>query len=303
MVFVIKPARKAFGNPNSTAVGAQRKPASQIKLGAKASQGGKVSAAGLNNKKSAVQTSAVVEPIAPEEWINDQADNAVEERKVSDSEPFLSLSSGYLNSKFTFCESPQFPEAARRNRQKLVKSKVLVTVGQYGGILSGKTIEGDASFRSSVYKTLGSMQFRQSYFMGKPIRIEGILSFTQNPANQLLCRDAAQELEVPTIIDGGVLNERAIACLVPEFPADARSANLKTVQARIQTVVDEQGKVISAKAIDGHPTFRESSERFASKATFPKSLITGKPVKVSGILVFTQTTSNDARCGVQAPTD
>jgi hypothetical protein len=248
-------------------------------------------------KKPAVSKPEAAEPIAPEDWINEQADNAIEERKTSDSEPFLSLSEGYLNSRAYFCESPQFPAAARATKQKLVNSKVLVTVAKYGGLLQARTIEGNPAFRSSVYKTLGSMSFRQSYFMGKPIRIEGVLNFTQNPANTVLCRESAQELEVPAVIDGDVLNEMATSCEFPEFPADARTANLKTVEAKIQVIVDEQGKVIHTKILGGHPTFAEAAVKSAMRATFPKSVIAGKPVKVRGILVFTQNPNNDVRCG------
>lgn len=296
-IFVFKKPKKLFGN-TSSAFKSEKKVPPQTSSGAKPTGIGKGASQISGKKQPAGQKPAALEPIAPEDWINEQADNAIEERKVSDSEPFLSLSNGYLNSRAYFCESPQFPDAALKSKQKLVRSKVLVTVAKYGGLLDAKTIEGDASFRAAVYKTLGSMSFRQSYFMGKPIRIEGVLNFTQNPANNILCRESSQELEVPAVIDGGVLNEMATTCEVPEFPADARAAGLKTVEAKIQVIVDEQGKVVHAKPLGGggHPAFSEAAVKAAMKATFPKSSIAGKPVKVRGELVFTQNPNNDVRC-------
>jgi hypothetical protein len=234
--------------------------------------------------------------IAPEDWVNEDADLAVEERKVSDSEPFLSLSNGYLNSRYTFCESPQFPEAARRARQKLVTSKMMVTVAKYGGLLNAKEVEGNATFRAGVYKILGSMQFKQSYFMGQPIRIEGVLSFTQNPANDLLCRDASRDLEIPAFIEGGNLGGRATVCETPPFPADAKAAGLKSVEAKVEVIVGEDGKVAEAKFIGGHPAFGKSAVAAALKMRFPKSSITNKLAKVRGTLVFTQTPENDVSC-------
>lgn len=291
-VFVFKTPKKFFSNPNSGRKVQQTKPGTQPTRNVKNVRS--------TSKKTATQPPAAVEPIAPEDWINEQADNAIEERKVSDSEPFLSLSEGFLNSRYTFCESPQFPEAARRAKQKMVTSKALVTIGQYGGILHAKTVEGDPLFRANVYNTLGSMNFRQSYFMGKPVRIEGYVNFTQNPGNTILCREASQNLEIPAAIDGDVLNEYAKTCEFPEFPADAKAAGLKTVEAKIRVIVDEKGNVIDAKPMGGHPAFGAAAVKSAMKATFPRSLITSKPVQVHGILVFNQTVNNDVLCGAKA---
>ena len=287
-VFVFKPAKSSFRKT-------VKKTQQTNKTDSKTSQNKNVRP--TTNVKKTQSAVAIDEPIAPEDWINEQADNAIEERKLSDSEPFLMLSEGYLNSRAYFCESPQFPNAARKAKQKLVKSKVVVTVGQYGGLLDATTIEGDPAFRAEVYKSLGSMNFRQSYFMGKPIRIEGTLYFTQNPENTIVCRETSQELEIPAVIDGGVLNEFANVCEVPEFPADAKNSGLKSVEAKIRVTVDEKGNVIEAKPLEGHPSFSQKAAESAMKATFPKSLIAGKPVKVGGILVFTQNPNNDARCG------
>lgn len=238
-----------------------------------------------------VREPAIPEVFAPEDWINEQADLAIEERKVSDSEPFLSLSNGFLNSRVYFCETPQFPDSMRKAKSKTANAKVLVTVGQYGGILQATTVEGDAAFRSEVYRTLGSMNFRKSAFMGKPIRIEGMLNFTQDPANKGLCKDTIKELVVPAVIDGGVLNEMAVGLEVPQFPADAAG---EVVEARIQVIIDEQGKVINATVLDGHKSFGEAAIMASKNVTFPRSVIAGTPVKVQGILEFKKSRSDKA---------
>lgn len=282
-VFVYKKPRKFFGNVAVTRPAVKQTQNARRTTAAPAAKG-------------TTPPRAEPEPDAPESWVNENADNAIEERKVSDEEPFLSLSSGYLNSRYTFCESPEFP-TSMKGKKRLVTSKVLVTVGKYGGLLEARAVEGDPQFRAAVYKTLGSMQFRQSFFMGQPVRIEGELFFSQNPANTVLCRESAQDLEIPAIIDGGVLNEFSKGCQAPEFPADAKSANLKSVSAKVEIVVDENGKVTEAKAIEGHASFGALAAQSALKAAFPKSAITNKLVKVRGIMNFTQTPANDARCG------
>lgn len=238
----------------------------------------------------------VAEPIAPEDWINEEADLAIAERKIADDEPLLFLSEGYLNSKIQFCESPLFPDDARRAKMKQVKQKISVTIGKYGGVLDAQALEGDSLFRRAVYKSLESMRFRETFFMGQPVRIQGILEFTQNPASDILCKVADKEAEIPTMIEGGDLNEYAKTCEVPSFPAEAKAAGLKEVTAQVQVIVDEKGNVIYAAPVGGHPAFGLAAAKAAEKATFPVSSIIRQPVKVRGMLIFTQTPKNDSSC-------
>lgn len=249
----------------------------------------------------------VVEPIAPDEWINEAADAAIEERKIADDEPLLFLSEGFLNSQINGCTSPEFPAPARRAKLKKVRLKALVTIGKYGGVLDAKVIDGDPIFRTAVYKSLESMSFRQTYFMGEPVRIQGLIELVQHdgyPQKAILCKERAmgerialEEAKLPSVIDGDVLNERAKTCESPEFPAEAKAAGLKSVEAKIQIVVDEKGNVVSAKPIDGgHPAFNQAAVKAAMKATFPRSYVTQEPVKVKGIMIFTQNPNNNAPC-------
>ncbi|MEP6924495.1 MAG: energy transducer TonB [Pyrinomonadaceae bacterium] len=292
-VFVFKPAssiQKDFTPQQKPRKNERRR------IVSKAKSTGQTPTTGSSGKKP---QSAVVEPIAPEEWINENAEAAIEERKVADNEPLLFLSEGFLNSRIQSCAAPQFPAAARKAKLKQVRLRVSVTLAKYGGILDAQVIEGDAIFRQAVYDSLGSMQFRQTYFMGEPVRIQGILEFTQHDSdgyNMISCRDAVKEAELPAVIDGGVLNENATACEAPQFPADAKAANLKSVAAKVQVIIDEKGNVISAKPIDGHPAFGQAAAQAAMKATFRRSLIINQPVKVSGIMIFTQTPNNDVPC-------
>lgn len=286
VIFVFKPAKKFSGqtsSPKRQQISDNKKNSKPVKKVSPASKTG--------NRNAAVIAD---EPIAPEEWINEGADYAIEERKISDSEPFLSLTNGFLNTRYQFCASPQFPNAARKAKQKLVQSEVLVTVAKYGGVLDAKTLKGDPSFRAAVYETLTSMRFRDSYFMGQKIRIEGLLSFSQNPKNEIVCNTAPQEVEIPTIIDGGDIESYAKTCEAPSFPSDAK--NLKSVSAKVQVVVNEEGKVVDAKLIEGHPAFGQAAVKSAMNATFPRSMITTQYVKVRGFMNFTQTPDNGTKC-------
>jgi len=83
-------------------------------------------------------------------------------------------------------------------------------------------------------------------------------------------------------INGGVLNGKAISLPKPVTPARVRVKATVTVQI----VVDEEGKVISARAVSGHPSLHAAAVQAARQARFSRTLLSGVPVKVSGVVVY-----------------
>ena len=82
-----------------------------------------------------------------------------------------------------------------------------------------------------------------------------------------------------------VLNERAVTLVKPRYPALARQGRASgTVE--VEVLVDEEGKVITAHAISGHPLLWAVSVEAAKKCLFSPTLIAGKPVKVTGIIQY-----------------
>ena len=54
----------------------------------------------------------------------------------------------------------------------------------------------------------------------------------------------------------------------------------------VEVVIDENGKVLSAKAISGPSVFRDSAVQAALRAKFTPSKLSGQPVKVTGKIVY-----------------
>jgi TonB family protein len=54
----------------------------------------------------------------------------------------------------------------------------------------------------------------------------------------------------------------------------------------VQVTVDETGKVISATAVSGHPLLRAAAVDAARRARFTPTLLTGVPVKVTGMIIY-----------------
>jgi protein TonB len=86
-------------------------------------------------------------------------------------------------------------------------------------------------------------------------------------------------------ISGGVLNGRAVSLPKPAYPAIAKAARASgTVQ--VQVTIDEQGRVISARAVSGHPLLQAAAVSAAQGARFSPTLLSGQPVKVTGVINY-----------------
>jgi periplasmic protein TonB len=88
-----------------------------------------------------------------------------------------------------------------------------------------------------------------------------------------------------TIVSGGVLNGKAISKPQPAYPAIAKAARAQGTVS-VQILVDESGRVISASATSGHPLLRAAAESAARQARFSPTLLSGQPVKVSGVITY-----------------
>ncbi len=91
--------------------------------------------------------------------------------------------------------------------------------------------------------------------------------------------------KAPATTSGGVVNGNAISLPKPPYPQPARMIGAKG-NVNVQVMIDEAGKVVSAKAVSGHPLLRQAAEKAAWQARFNPTLLTGKPVKVTGVIVY-----------------
>ena len=91
--------------------------------------------------------------------------------------------------------------------------------------------------------------------------------------------------EIPKTISGGVLNSKATNLAIPAYPAAAKAINAGGA-VNVQVVIDENGEVISAEAVSGHPLLRQSAEKAARESKFRPTLLSGQAVKVSGVIVY-----------------
>lgn len=90
---------------------------------------------------------------------------------------------------------------------------------------------------------------------------------------------------LPKQINGGVLNGKAISLQKPSYPSAAKAVKASGAVS-VQVLIDEQGNVVSASAVSGHPLLRQAAEQAALASKFAPTTLSGQPVKVSGIITY-----------------
>lgn len=86
-------------------------------------------------------------------------------------------------------------------------------------------------------------------------------------------------------ISGGVLNGKAILLPKPVYPPIARQAHASGTVV-VQVIIDEEGNVISAHAVSGHPLLQGGCVTAARGAKFSPTKLAGQPVKVTGVITY-----------------
>jgi TonB family protein len=97
-----------------------------------------------------------------------------------------------------------------------------------------------------------------------------------------------QQRELPRVVvsDGpAVLNGRALALVTPRYPAIARKGHAKGTVV-VKVLIDEEGNVIEARVISGHPLLWAVSVEAAKNSLFSPTMMSGTPVRVTGVIQY-----------------
>ena len=87
------------------------------------------------------------------------------------------------------------------------------------------------------------------------------------------------------VISGGVVNGKAVHLEVPAYPDDARAMQVSG-RIAIKVLISENGKVISAENMSGESLLANPSRVAACRSQFSPVLLQGKPVKVTGMILY-----------------
>ena len=86
-------------------------------------------------------------------------------------------------------------------------------------------------------------------------------------------------------VSGGVLNGSAVNLPAPLYPEQAKRLRISGTVV-VEVVIDETGKIISAKASSGPAALSDAAVQAALRAKFSPTKLSGQPVKVSGVINY-----------------
>lgn len=95
----------------------------------------------------------------------------------------------------------------------------------------------------------------------------------------------ATEVRMAGVKNTYILNGRALRLAKPDYPPIARLRRVSGTVV-VQVVIDEEGSVISAKAISGDPLLHLNSVSAARDSKFSATKMCGEPVRVSGVVTY-----------------
>lgn len=89
----------------------------------------------------------------------------------------------------------------------------------------------------------------------------------------------------PQTVELGQLNALALKLAVPVYPQMAQKLNIQG-KVTVQVTLDEEGKVISAKAVSGQSLLRSACEDATRGSKFKPALVGNRAVKATGFVVY-----------------
>jgi TonB family protein len=140
---------------------------------------------------------------------------------------------------------------------------------------AGNKLLWTAVFLTVLVSGVGSY-WLNSYFSSEPGVAPQIKAEPKKPANA--------DVEQPVI--EGVLHGKEATIVMPEYPPTARSKAV-TGKVTVSVVVNKQGDVVSARAMNGDPLLRPAAVTAAKKAKFSPEKFVGQPSTTSGTITYT----------------
>ena len=72
----------------------------------------------------------------------------------------------------------------------------------------------------------------------------------------------------------------------PAYPQAAKSAGASG-KVVVEVTIDEDGKVVEARAVSGHPMLQQAAVQAARLAKFSPAMLSGQPIRVTGTISYT----------------
>ncbi|MDQ2747725.1 MAG: tetratricopeptide repeat protein [Acidobacteriota bacterium] len=163
------------------------------------------------------------------------------------------------------------------------KGNALQAIGDYQKVLE---LDGNNESAKIILKRLQDEQTKIEQAKAEKLKVE---QAKIEEAKKLEAAKAAPpettEVTAPKSVELGQLNDLALKLAVPVYPSAAQIMRIQG-KVTVQIALDEQGKVVFAKAVNGHQSLRVAGEDAALKSKFKPTLVGNQPVKATGFIVY-----------------
>lgn len=211
------------------------------------------------------------------------------------------ISGGVLNGKAVSLPKPAYPAEAKEAKAQ-GSVAVEVEIDEQGTVVTAVSLPYDQTARKNddgtpaepvelhpAVRTAAetaalSAKFSPTLLQGEPVRVKGRIVYNFVAGGPTVARGGGMDA-TGNGISGGVMNGRAKSLPAPAYPAAALAVRASGTVS-VQITVDEEGNVISATAVSGHPLLRAAAVEAAREAKFAPVLLSGNPVKVSGVVTY-----------------
>lgn len=225
--------------------------------------------------------------------VNTQEDGSVSsfERVYEHGRGFFSVHHGLkfmvknpINSPETATTTPPTTEQLRASPNFIRTEEVLGRTTYVHRIKDEKTGEPQADYY--LTPELGRVPLKTvEYEKGKVFRVTEPISVAFGEPDAAQVKLPEYDVEEMMPVSGGVLNKKATHSPAPAYPAAAKDAGIMGV-VTVQVLLNEDGTVKVAKASYGPEQLRAAAVEAALKARFRPTLLSGKPVKVGGVITY-----------------
>ena len=175
-----------------------------------------------------------------------------------------------------------------------------VWIDEEGKVIEARVLSGHPLLWAVSVEAAKNSLFSPTLMSGTPVRVTGVIQYNfvegersavaqaheaPAPKDEKVLEVCLQDCDKNTSDSTGVLKGRALKLAKPEYPASARDAGVSG-SVEVKVLLDENGRVISAQAVSGDPMLRDVCVEAAKNSLFSPTLLSGTPVKVTGIIRY-----------------
>ncbi|MBX7169591.1 MAG: energy transducer TonB [Pyrinomonadaceae bacterium] len=185
-----------------------------------------------------------------------------------------------INRDFKFYSIKIKPNSSKAIDPKNQKVGILVEFAGKPNLNDRVTMDGElnATFEDGHWRFVNAQYFTNSLNVLA-------LSFAVDADKEVKTTPKNVEKSDNSIINGGVVNGKAISLPAPEYPPAAKAVGASG-SVNVEVLVDENGDVISAKALSGHALLQPAAVNAAKQAKFQPLTLNGQKRKFTGIIVY-----------------